>query len=356
MNLRGLFQEFNPSKFLIYSSAFAFSILLELQLDNVIEWSYWIIFTPIWIWKIIVFSGCISGTLIWINHPEYRRGERSDLYAMLICTFFHSLIFIFELLLCSNLSSFTAVPYRAVFAPIFLISALSIVACIWGFKHDRSLELETFFSVNILQFICIAIKLDNVVSWKWVVVFVPIWIVLTLLCVVVIYYVIWTLLFLRSPDVTQRQRRGHLVYAALSCFMIFPLLSFLISLARKLDQVNKDSHAAIFIPLQLSLGSLVVTSFYQKGGNPWWFGIRKDFCEYLLDICPCLREYGNVSYKFKDAILHLRHDSELNVADKKRTSNEPIPASPSHCLEIPDWYTVRSRIISQKLRGVEPAS
>ena len=27
-----------------------------------------------------------------------------------------------------------------------------------------------------------------------------------------------------------------------------------------------------------------------------WFGMRRDFCSFLLTVCPCLREYGNISY------------------------------------------------------------
>lgn len=29
-----------------------------------------------------------------------------------------------------------------------------------------------------------------------------------------------------------------------------------------------------------------------------WFGIRKDFCTFILDICPFLREYGNITIEF----------------------------------------------------------
>lgn len=29
-----------------------------------------------------------------------------------------------------------------------------------------------------------------------------------------------------------------------------------------------------------------------------WFGMRTDVCIFLLDTCPCLQQYGNVSYKF----------------------------------------------------------
>lgn len=70
-----------------------------------------------------------------------RREENSDIHAMGICTFFHALLFTFELLLCLNINGSTTLPYRAIFAPLFCISALSIGGCVWGFKHDRSLEV-----------------------------------------------------------------------------------------------------------------------------------------------------------------------------------------------------------------------
>jgi len=41
-------------------------------LDGAITWSYWAVFTPIWIWKIMVLSGAFTGIYIWIRHPEYR--------------------------------------------------------------------------------------------------------------------------------------------------------------------------------------------------------------------------------------------------------------------------------------------
>ncbi len=30
-----------------------------------------------------------------------------------------------------------------------------------------------------------------------------------------------------------------------------------------------------------------------------WFGLRKDFCPWLLGVCPVLQEYGNISYKIQ---------------------------------------------------------
>ena len=84
---------------------------------------------------VLVFYVCIQ------NYFDFRREENSDLHAMIICAFFHSLLFIFELLLCLTISGLAILPYRVVFSPIFCMSALSIAGCIWGFRHDRSLEV-----------------------------------------------------------------------------------------------------------------------------------------------------------------------------------------------------------------------
>lgn len=113
----------------------------------------------------------------------------------------------------------------------------------------------------------------------------------------------------------------------------FPPSDFLqILLVHKLDGHNSLSYVCVFVPLWLSLLTLMATTFGQKGGNHceylqaacsysalikkgiflsccwrvnlWsssdlptgWFGIRKDFCHFLLELLPFLREYGNVSY------------------------------------------------------------
>ena len=60
------------SKFLIYSCLLLFSVLLSLRLDGVIQWSYWAVFTPIWLWKLLVIFGASVGTGVWAHNPQYR--------------------------------------------------------------------------------------------------------------------------------------------------------------------------------------------------------------------------------------------------------------------------------------------
>lgn len=343
MNFKGLFQELNPSKFLVYFTLVLFVVLLGTRLDRFIEWSYFIVFLPLWIWKLIVLSGSVIGIHVWIHHPEYRRENSVDFQAMLVSTGFHLLLVSFEIMLCLNMDRTISIPYRLVFIPMFCLSGLSIAGCMWGFRHERQLELETFFSVNVLQFICLSLKFDEVINWSWVVVFVPIWIILTLLSVVVLYYIVWALLFMRSPDITPAQRKAHLVNATMSFLMVIPLLAFVVMLSQKLDGDTDAHFSTILIPLELSLLSLIVTSFYQKGGNQWWFGMRKEFCEFLLDICPCLREYGNVSYKISDTMTNnANHDVERSSSttsdesDSRIKKSDQKPVASILFIDIPD--------------------
>ena len=68
-----------------------------------------------------------------------------------------------------------------------------------------------------------------------------------------------------------------------------------------------------------------------------WFGIRKDFCEYLLGMIPCLREYGNTSYKFPESFITEAVSEELIT--HKRTSvqkDAPKQTAPVLRIDVPD--------------------
>ena len=58
------------------------------------------------------------------------------------------------------------------------------------------------------------------------VVFVPMWIVLSLLCLLVLYYIIWSIIFVRTAEVLPAQRRGHVMVAVASVLLVIPLLTF----------------------------------------------------------------------------------------------------------------------------------
>uniref|UniRef100_UPI00358E18E1 transmembrane protein 185A-like isoform X1 n=1 Tax=Myxine glutinosa TaxID=7769 RepID=UPI00358E18E1 len=298
MNVKGLFQDFNPSKLVVYACLLLFSLLLALRLDKLILCSPWAVFTPLWLWKAVVLAGAGGGVAAWLRNPQCRtEGEAFvDFKAMLIAVGLHLLLLMFEILVCDRISG-GLYAWLLVFMPLFFVSPLAVAACIWGFRHDRSLELETLCSVNILQFIFIALRLDNVISWPWMVVCVPLWILMAFLALVVLYYVVWSLLFLRSLDMLAEQRRTHVTMAVTWVAVVVPLLAFQVLLMQKLDGHSEMSYVHIFVPLWLSLITLMVTTVGQKGGNHWWFGVRKDFCQFVLEMLPLLREYGNIAYE-----------------------------------------------------------
>lgn len=316
VNLKHLFQDFNPSKFLIFSCLLVFSLLFALRLDNTIKWSYWVVFLPIWIWKFLVIFGAVIGSYVWFRHPLYRLEGDSFIQfkAMIMTTSLHLMLLVFDILACDNLETSNH-SWMFVFIPLMFMSIVSIGFCVWAIKNERSFELELFCSVNILQFIFLALRLDNVIKWSWVIVFIPIWIVMCVSMIGVIYAIILAIILSRSPEIIRDQRRGNLTSAIGYSLLVIPMLIFEILLANRLDEDNHFKYTAITVPLYISLLTLVLLSFGAKGGNQWWFGIRKDFCQFSLGLCPCLQEYGNIAYS-------------------AQSSNDPVqendPVTPKH--------------------------
>ncbi|KAF0301670.1 Transmembrane protein 185B [Amphibalanus amphitrite] len=268
MDVHRVFQDFNPCKFTVHCCLLTFTALLALRLDGQLSWNYWAVFSPIWLWNALVVLGAAVGIGVWLRYPHFRM--EGDAYvhfkAMLISLAVHLVLLMFELLVCDRLQSGRHM-WILVFVPLIFISILSIVVCVWAVKHDRSCELELVCAVNILQFIFLALRLDGFVLWSWEVVFVPLWIVLCLSVVL---------------------------------------------LANKLDDLSTLSYFATVSPLFVTFLTLMLMSFSSKPNNHWWFGMRCDFCTFLLDTCPCLREYCNISYH----------------APERRTSSPPQQPAP----------------------------
>ena len=60
---------------------------------------------------------------------------------MLFSLIIHSLLLLFEILLCNNIEE-QKYSWILAFAPIYMISPFSIIFCIWGLRHDRSVEVS----------------------------------------------------------------------------------------------------------------------------------------------------------------------------------------------------------------------
>ncbi|CAH2008109.1 unnamed protein product [Acanthoscelides obtectus] len=160
-----------------------------------------------------------------LNIPRLEGEAYIHYKSMLISLALHLILLMFELLVCDNLESKRHL-WILVFIPLIFISIVSIAICIWAVKHDRSFELELFCAVNVLQFIFLALRLDEFIMWSWEVVFVPLWIVMCLSLVGVLYTIIFAAILLRTPEVNAQQRRSSINSALGYGFWLYPYLCF----------------------------------------------------------------------------------------------------------------------------------
>lgn len=275
-----------------------FAILLSLKLDHTIDWSLWYVSIPLWVWKGIVLLGGLVGTFSYIRSNRGRAASAEatvEFKAMIIAVLIHLFLLFFEIFLCYQVEMASSYSHKWLFTfmPLFLLCPLTIGACVWGFKNDRSLEMEAIIASNVLLFIFVALKLDHIISWSWKAVFVPLWVVMCLPGVAALYYVVWALLFFRQPHYTA-DRKSSLTYATLWLLVVIPMIAFEVLLAFRLDQNTSLSYMNIFTPLHVCLFTLMISSCGGRGGNKWWFGMKSDFCSALLKCIPCLTIYGNI--------------------------------------------------------------
>lgn len=257
------------SKFTVHCCLLAFTLLFTLRLDQHIDWPFWAIFAPLWLWKAIATLGACIGAIVWCRYPHYRL--EGDAYvqfkAMLISLALHLVLLMFELLVCDRLTTGRHL-YVLVFVPLIVGSVASVGACVWSVKHDRSFELELFLAVNALQFVFLPLKLDGLVTWSWEVVFVPLWIVLCLSLVGVLYSIIFCGILWRTPEVSAVQKKNALYSAVGNTATVLPILLFNVLLADKLDDDRAGaSYMTVASPLCAALVVLVALSFRAKGGN-----------------------------------------------------------------------------------------
>ena len=74
--------------------------------------------------------------------------------------------------------------------------------------------------------------------------------------------------------------------------------------------------------------------------------MRKDFCEFLLDAIPFLREYGNIEYKFSDTVVVETSNSDADVSSSSvemvspqenlKTREKQKAVASALVLDIPD--------------------
>ncbi|XP_075248748.1 uncharacterized protein LOC142341581 isoform X2 [Convolutriloba macropyga] len=379
------------SKFIVYLSILLFLLLLALKLDGLLAISFWSVFTPLFVWKTLVVVGAFVGSIVWCASPQLRFGEnRVEFQSMLLCVVLCFQLALFEVLCClklnaidhtySNDTHYGHMSWFIVFAPLIFSTPYSCFYFWWLYRHDRSFILELLHASNLLFYLFVTIKLDGVINWSWALVFVPVWLLVCVLCFVVIYCTFWSVLMLRQmssaaahansgnssrrqhrqhQQVSSVQRRYYIRIISTGLVLLCPLIAFLVLLVHKLETVwdsaanvssqsvdnridanngqlsadalvgssdgsgygsldngfigngltgigGEESVRSMYssvpwvvtlAPSYITLLALVVSTVGTKGGNRWFFGLKTDLFSLAMSICPCLKEYANISFK-----------------------------------------------------------
>ena len=95
-------------------------------------------------------------------------------------------------------------------------------------------------------------------------------------------------------------------------------------LVTQLNGLLQAPYSATFVPLHFTILVLIVTTFVKSPANPLWFGMRKVFSEFVLDTCPLLREYANISVQHGglDEEELISGGEELDSKKPRRTKEE----------------------------------
>lgn len=347
------FRGFNASRFILYFTLLIFTILLCLRFDSKISICYLSVFLPLFVCNFLVFIGCIFGVFSFLLKPPQisEVSLRTDFILMLFTTVEHLVLCVFEYLLMVKLEDVSRpiaerelqnILWTMVLSPLLVQSCLSILIAIWAIRREKSFEFEMFFSVNVVQFAFLAFKLDNIIDWTWSVVFIPLWILLSLSIVGVLYAMILALLLTRSRHIPPH-RRTSMYSAILQALLVVPTLISLLLLTGKLEafdsaslhSIKEMTYTTVGLPVMCTLVCLLAMSLTHTGGNVWWFALRRPFCSFLLDSFPCLRQYANVSYK----VGMIEEESNLPSTSRIIEDADSIPLRPSvpiTTIELPD--------------------
>lgn len=127
------------------------------------------------------------------------------------------------------------------------------------------MQLELFFAVNLVEFVFLGLKLDGWVSWAWVVILIPLWILICLSVIGVLYAIVLAVLLLRSIELLPEHRRQHVFSAITYTFLVIPILIFLVLLTSKLDGSTQLPWLMVATPLYISLLCLILISCGTRG-------------------------------------------------------------------------------------------
>ncbi|KAI6648942.1 putative membrane protein [Oopsacas minuta] len=303
--LKDICKYFNVPHATFALSFLAFSFLLALYLDGILQISIWVVFIPLWIWDIATLLGIIFTLTLW--HTKYHSRCQDDtakhyFHSILPSMFTMLLLISFELLVCINLSLSLPIYFVVTCMPLFIISIFSIfsILCTLGTKRVFVVYYDIHLVLSWLQVLFLGLRVDTIVTWHWANTFIPSWL---LLVVDIFLYITLVLIIykIRIGRIGEHRAKTRIKVQFWSFTILFPFFhilttAFLILLVIKLETADNLYFSILFIPLYLILLLLILCSAVVNRSNPLWFGLRTSFFEGLIKFCPIFQDLVNISY------------------------------------------------------------
>lgn len=324
-------------------SILLFSILLAFQLDSFLYTSVWVICIPIWLWDILAVIGAVLAIIIWHknnnNTPITNNDDKERKYfrSILPTIFTLFLLIALEMLICINLSITVKVYWSSIFLPLHVLAIFAIISFLFTIPSKRGFVLyfDLHFISGVLQILFLALRLDDLITWDWLYVFIPSWLVLTLDW---LFYLILVLTFLkikiirRGPSTANsRVRLQYYTFVLLTPILLILVIVFMLLLALRLDSHIIIHYSAVFIPFYVILLILICTSLTVNRSNPLWFGFKASFFEGILRLCPYLQEIANISYS-----TSAQQEDQESLHNGNQIQNKVIAIVPYSSILLPD--------------------
>jgi len=254
---------------LAWSVVFLAALFVVLKVDGSVQWSWPVVFIPLWILNSIL-------SIYFFCSPLFAEVKGNAMASLLqfICAF------IFQILLCIQLEKQYQWSWSIVLIPIFIFQFVHIVRQSLSAsrsKYDRRIEeggslgffamsfsypgflvdnlAMSVFRVWFLVFL--TLKLDSSVSWSWWIVAIPIFIAIAWKLFVLIASDIKILSLTKDPEERKAQKFALILVTTIALILLVFVFVFVVLLVLELSAHSGISAAITLIPFFIFLGLIL---------------------------------------------------------------------------------------------------
>jgi hypothetical protein len=307
-------------------------LLLVLKQDGNLNIDYKFVILPVWIlWKLSVFASTVIGIIILINHPTSQDEETARRLQAKITVYnlvLHILLVIFEWLVCSKLDSSSDILWLSVFTPLIAASIMTSYFCYWSVQRFIIIHnLERCVTLSLPLFILIPLKLDDIITVSWEIVFIPALLILFMCVVKLVFEFIFH--YIAREDTSPNGRKGTRLTLLLFAFICFPLLVFQALLVNRLDDHSQMPFSVVTLPLIVSLIAAIIYTFISTESDN--FGMRN-----FSILLSMMGIYGEVSINTCCCLAQDDDEIEDPQVNSSTEAARKTPVLPRYSFEIPD--------------------